>query len=615
MISEGEMLFQLGAVMLLAFVGAVLASKARQSVMIGYIIIGIFLGPYIHLSVFGFDYNGIVTDMTLINAMSQIGLILLLFFIGLDFSVGRLTRTKTPAFILAFVNISLSMFMGFVVGQIFGWPLIDTFFLAGVMAMNSTAIAAKSLIELKRTSNPESELIMAFEVIGTFVAMLILMVISGVVSTGARRPDNIPMMIIGIGAFFAFFAFLSIFLVPRIIPMFEKIQSDEMFVLFSLGMVFMVAAIAEVSFVPPIIGAFFIGTVFADSKLAKRLESKLMSFKDAFVAIFFISFGMMIDPANFQLIIPLLIVAVPLVLLSDVLITPILTYFMGYSSKASTAIGTAINGRAEESILFASLGSKVQVQGASKGGELMPFAGVFCFIMSALTPALMRRSSKIAAFFSWVIPRRIVFGSSLISRTLSKTILPSSFPMFKRAKKTGFTLVAFFITIVAILATNDLYFVMATIAGVAIASLFYIYCKREINEIVRQANYSNLGLPDFMPKAPITSMVSKIIGCAIFAILLVAVIWRFYWFLSPMVLIGYLVACIVMIRGAAIKLAGPAPQMGDVLLPRRRLVSKDREGIPAVSEHAALLNRMAAHDLKCRSRMLRRSLEEREARL
>ncbi len=73
MVSEGEMLFQLGAIMLLAFLGAVLASRMRQSVMIGYIIIGIFLGPYIHISAFGLEYNGIVTDMTLINAMSQKG--------------------------------------------------------------------------------------------------------------------------------------------------------------------------------------------------------------------------------------------------------------------------------------------------------------------------------------------------------------------------------------------------------------------------------------------------------------------------------------------------------------------------------------------------------------
>ena len=559
MISEGEMLFQLGAVMLLAFLGAVLASRFKQSVMIGYIVIGIFLGPYIHISAFGFDYSGIVNDMTLINAMSQIGLILLLFFIGLDFSVARLTRTRTPALILAFINISLSMFMGFVVGQLFGWPLIDTFFLAGVMAMNSTAIAAKSLIDMKRTSNPESELIMAFEVIGTFVAMMMLMVMSGIATTGAREPRSLLDIVMGIGAFFTFFAFLSIVIIPRVLPRFEKIQSDEMFILFSLGLIFIVAAIAEVSFVPPIIGAFFIGTVFANSKIAKRLESKLTSFKDAFVAIFFISFGMMIDPANFQTVIPMLIVAVPLVLLSDVIVAPIVMFFMGYSSKAATAVGTTIAGRAEESVLFASLGSKVQAPSSAKGGELMPFAGAFCFIMSALTPVMMRRSSSMASMFSRMMPRRIVFGASLISRTLSKTILPSNFPTFQRARKTGMALIAFFIVIVLILVANGWLFWAAAVAGGMIALLLYEYARREMAAIVNQANYSNLGLADSLPRPPVTNLVSGMIGGAVFAILLIAVVWRFYWYASPLVLLGYLLFCIWALVRAADKLGFAPP--------------------------------------------------------
>jgi len=613
MISEGEMLFELGAIMLLAFLGAVLASRLRQSVMIGYIVIGVLLGPFIHISAFGFEYNGIVRDMTLISAMSQIGLILLLFFIGLDFSVKRLTKTRTPAFLLAFVNISLNMFMGFVVGQMFGWSLIDTFFLAGVMAMNSTAIAAKSLLDLKRTSNPESDLVMAFEVIGTFIAMMMLMVMSGAASTGARQPENIPTMVLGICAFFAFFAFLSKWLVPRMLPTFEKIQSDEMFILFSLGLVFIVAAIAEVSFVPPIIGAFFMGTVFADSRLVKRLESKLLSFKDAFVAIFFISFGMMIDPADFPLVIPMLLVAIPLVLLSDVIVAPIVVFFMGYSSKASMAVGTAISGRAEESVLFASLGSKVHVQSSAKGGELMPFAGIFCFIMSALTPMLMRRSSQMATLFSRILPRRIIFGASLISRTLSKTILPSTFPMFHRARKTGLALVAFFIAIVAVLVTNDWLFIFAVAAGAVTALLFYEYARHEMDPIVRQANYANLGLVESLLKSPITNLVSGMVGGAVVTILLIAVVWRFYWYASLLVLLGYLLFCIWILIRTADKLDFvPSYMEGGYPGKRTALPRKPLSGTP---ERAALLNRMAANDLKYRSRMLRRSIEKEEARL
>lgn len=609
MVSEGEMLFQLGAIMLLAFLGAVMAGRMKQSVMIGYIIVGILIGPFIHLSLFGFDYHGLINDMTLVGAISQIGLILLLFFIGLDFSIGRLAKTRTPSFILAFVNISLNMFMGFVVGQIFGWPLIDTFFLAGVMAMNSTAIAVKSLIDMRRTSNPESELIMAFEVIGTFVAMMLLMIVSGVASTGSRQPNNLFDLAIGLCAFFGFFAVLSIVVIPRVIPKFEKIQSDELFILFSLGLIFIVAAIAEVSFVPPIIGAFFLGTVFANSKIAARLESKLSAFKDAFVAIFFISFGMMIDPANFQAVIPILIVAIPLVLLSDVIVASVVAYFMGYSSRASMAVGTTIAGRAEESVLFATMGSKVHAQGTSKGGELMPFAGIFCFIMSALTIVMMRRSSALASFFSRVLPRRIVFGASLISRTLSKIILPSSFPLFRRARKTGLALVAFFVIVMSVLLADGWYFIAAAATGAVAASVFYILAKREIDPIVRQANYANLGLAESLLKYPITQLVSRMIGGAIFTILLVAVVWRFYWYLSLLILLGYLIFCVLMLRNTAVKLESLPAKGGGYLFPGKP-VALQRKSSLGTPEHAELLNRVAMSDIRCRSRMLRRSLDE-----
>ena len=607
-------MFQMGAIMLLAFIGAALASKIRQSVMIGYIFVGILIGPFMHFTLFGIDYNGLITDTTLISAMSKIGLILLLFFVGLEFSFSRMMKTRTPAFILAFINISMNLFLGFVVGAIFNWPLIDTFFLAGVMAMNSTAIAMKSLFDMKRMNNTETELIIAFEVIGTFVAMLILTIGSGLVTTGTRQPQDLWQMAIGILAFYAFFIIIAIWLVPRVLPRFEKIQSDELFILFALGILFLCAALAEISFVPSIIGAFFVGMIFAESKLAERLEKKLMSLKDAFVAIFFISFGMMIDPSYFIVIIPMLIVAVPLILMSDVLFGSVLTYFMGYSSKAATSVGTTISGRAEESILYASVGSNVKI--ATKGAELVPFAGAFCFVMSALTPILMRRSAKIASVFSRMLPRRIIFSASLVSRTLSKVILPSSLPLYKKAKKTGAILVIIFVMEMAILLTTGIYFWVCVIIGAITAIMFSVYARREIMVIVRQVNYANLGLGESRLKQPITSMVSGLIGGAVMSIYLVAVFWRFYWIASLVVLAGYFVYSIYLLRHAAVTLAvHPSSNILDTApIPLKRLHLPRREKSHA--RNVELLNSVGMHpDIKYHSRMLRREVEKSKTRL
>jgi CPA2 family monovalent cation:H+ antiporter-2 len=175
-ISEAELLFQLGAIMLLAFIAATLAGKMNQSVMIGYIIIGAFIGPKMSIDVFGLEYHGLIHDTSFIEVLSNIGLIMLMFFVGLEFSFTKLKKTRTPAIILAVIDTSVGLFVGFVFASYLGWPLIDSIFLAGVVAMSSTSIAMKVLFDLKRMSSPEVEFLIGLVVVETFIAMVILAV-------------------------------------------------------------------------------------------------------------------------------------------------------------------------------------------------------------------------------------------------------------------------------------------------------------------------------------------------------------------------------------------------------------------------------------------------------
>lgn len=177
-------MFEVGAVMLIAFIGAALASKAKQSVILGYILAGILIGPNIHLVVEGISYDGIIRDTTFIEYLSHLGLILLMFFVGLEFSVSKLKRTKAPAALLATVNLGIGMFSGVLLGTALGWPMIDTIFLAGVIAMSSTAITAKSLIELKRLGNPETEFLLGMAIVESFLSMVLLTIIGGLMIKG-----------------------------------------------------------------------------------------------------------------------------------------------------------------------------------------------------------------------------------------------------------------------------------------------------------------------------------------------------------------------------------------------------------------------------------------------
>ena len=149
-------------------------------------------------------------------------------------------------------------------------------------------------------------------------------------------------------------------------------------------MVFISSALAEFCGVPSIIGAFFMGMVFAETKISSRLETKLGSIRDAFVAIFFVLFGMLIDPAMFPSVFWIVVIAVPLVIIGDLLVTGALAYLLGFSGRAATSMGASMCGRGAESVMYASVGSTAV--NATKGAELYPFAGAFCFILSVITP-------------------------------------------------------------------------------------------------------------------------------------------------------------------------------------------------------------------------------------
>ena len=596
MMNEAELLFQLGSIMLLAFIAATLAGKLNQSVMIGYIIIGAFIGPKMSLEVFGFEYHGLITDTSFIEILSYIGLVMLMFFVGLEFSFTKLKKTRTPAIILAVIDTSVGLFVGFLFASYLGWPLIDSIFLAGVIAMSSTSIAMKVLFDLKRMSSPEVEFLIGLVVVETFIAMVILAVASGMIVQPSANPMGYGQLLIGIVAFYVFFVWMAMYAVPRVVKFFNKIENDELFILFALGIVFLTSGVAAVMNVPPIIGAFFIGMILAESKVSARIQSKLESFKDAFVAIFFTSFGMMIDPAMFGTVLWMVVLAVPIVLLYEAFVMSSISYFLGFSAKASTTIGTSMSGRGIESILYASVGSKVQ--GATMGAQLNPFAGAFCFIMSAITPPLVKHSAKFANGLAKIVPKSLRFSGTVVSRTLGKAVMPSNLPMFKGAKMTGVLLAAFVGTCVASLMTQSYIHIIVALAGLALAGGVFIVLRIEISEIARHVNYSNIGVGT-SNKETIVDMVSGIVFGAILSVLLIVFSWTYMWEFSLIIVVAYFVAVVSLMKWAHGRLfvAGVDGPQKVYHLPRTALSETD-EPMPEIPKPVYGVVRVAQKDFR-----------------
>jgi CPA2 family monovalent cation:H+ antiporter-2 len=257
-------------------------------VVLGYIVAGMLFGPFMHLDIFGFHYDGLIADSELITMISDLGIVLLMFFVGLEFSVSKLRKVERPAIILSLINIGVNLFTGILLGTALGWPLLDTVFLASVVAMSCAAVAMKSLIELGRLNTPETDFLLGVMVVEDFISAVFLAAVGGLM---VKEPAaaSLTGFLVGSVAFVVFFAVLAV-CHPRTVRYLVRMKNDELFVIFALGVVCLAAAVAELLGIPAMIGAFFIGMTFAETKITARMEEKMAPFRDAFVAVFFVAF-------------------------------------------------------------------------------------------------------------------------------------------------------------------------------------------------------------------------------------------------------------------------------------------------------------------------------------
>src|SRR5438876_1593265 len=541
MVETTSIMFDVGVIATVGFVGAAFASRARVPIIIGYIIAGMLIGPNIHLHLFGWSYDGILADSVFLQSISQLGLVLLLFFVGLEFSITKLMRTKEAAAVLAVTNLAVNMFAGFVIGAWLGWPLIDTIFMAGVISMSSSAITAKSLIDLKRLGNAETEFLLGMVILESFLAMFLLTLVNGMI-VPSDTPVNIGVLFGGVGLFIGFFALLAAVVVPRTAAIFERIKSEELFVLFALGTVFLAASLAEAFRIPAIVGAFFMGMVFADTRIAGRMKVKMESLRDAFVAIFFLTFGMLIDPAALGSVLPMLAIAVPLILLNDLFLTASLAYFIGFSGRASTAIGTSLVARNEEAILYATVGARAiranpQLSNDYAAKYLTPFAGILCIVMSSLAPILMMRSDRIAGFFANRLPKSLRFGAELVKRTLKTVIMPNFLPIYRRKRMFQASLIFYAAWIIDLtVTTGAAHLAMSLLTPVLVFGV-WASARHAFREPVRHTNYGVDGGP--FSRSTIETFVLRIVVGALAIVGLVAILWQYYWPVTLVILYAY----------------------------------------------------------------------------
>lgn len=391
-----RIVLEVGLAIALIAAAGLLSAKLRFSVIPFYILVGMAVGP--HAPEIGFFDFRFIESAPLIEFMGRLGILFLLFYLGLEFSVGRLIKSGKSIAVGGTIYIAINFTLGILLGWMLDFPFKEILVVAGITTISSSAIVAKVLVDLKRTANPETEMILGIIMFEDVFLAVYISILSGLVLSGAASLVGVLLSaLIALG-----FMLLFIILGRKAVPFLNRalnIRSNETFALVIFGALFLIAGIGETIHVAEAIGALLTGLVLAETEHMKRIEHLVLPFRDFFGAIFFFSFGLSIDPLTLGGAVWYSLAAVVITLIGNFIAGMLAGRYAGLSPKASANIGLTIVSRGEFSIIMANIG---------KAGGLLailqPFAALYVLILAILGPLLTKESKWVYNWLNRIIP-------------------------------------------------------------------------------------------------------------------------------------------------------------------------------------------------------------------
>ena len=289
MSEEANLLKDLALILISAGVFTIISKALKQPLILGYILAGFLVGP--HMGLFP-----TVTSTATVSEWSEIGIIFLLFALGLEFSFKKLLKVGSSALITAMTQCVGMFILGFVVGEALGWSNMESIFLGGMLSMSSTTIIIKAYDDLGLKEKPFAPLVFGALVFEDLIAV-VLMVLLSTLAVSNKFAGGEMLMGLGKLVFFLILWFLvGIYLIPTMLKKAHKYLNDEILLLVSIGLCFVMVSLATLAGFSAALGAFVMGSILAETLESEHIMHLVKGIKDLFGAIFFVSVGMMVDP-------------------------------------------------------------------------------------------------------------------------------------------------------------------------------------------------------------------------------------------------------------------------------------------------------------------------------
>ena len=286
---EANLLKDLALILISAGVFTIISKALKQPLILGYILAGFLVGP--HMGLFP-----TVTSTATVSEWSEIGIIFLLFALGLEFSFKKLLKVGSSALITAVTQCVGMFILGFMVGEAMGWSSMESIFLGGMLSMSSTTIIIKAYDDLGLKEKPFAPLVFGALVFEDLIAV-VLMVLLSTLAVSNKFAGGEMLMGLGKLVFFLILWFLvGIYLIPTMLKKAHKYLNDEILLLVSIGLCFVMVTLATLAGFSAALGAFVMGSILAETLESEHIMHLVKGIKDLFGAIFFVSVGMMVDP-------------------------------------------------------------------------------------------------------------------------------------------------------------------------------------------------------------------------------------------------------------------------------------------------------------------------------
>ena len=369
----------LALILICAGVMTLVFKRLKQPLVLGYIVAGFLASPH-------FTLTPSVIDTASIHTWSEIGVIFLLFALGLEFSFKKLVKVGGTAVIAACAIIFSMIMIGMTVGWTFGWKSMDCLYLGGMLAMSSTTIIYKAFDDLGLRQQRFAGLVLSILIIEDILA-IVLMVLLSTVAVSQNFEGGEMVYSIGKLVFFLILWFVvGIYLIPIFLKRSKKLVSNETMLILSLAMCFgMVVLASKVGF-SPAFGAFIMGSILAETVEAETIEKLVAPVKDLFGAIFFVSVGMMVDPAMIVEYIGPIITITLAILLGQTIFGTCGVILSGQPLKVAMQCGFSLTQIGEFAFIIAALGVSLNVTSSF----LYPIVVAVSVITTFLTPYMIR---------------------------------------------------------------------------------------------------------------------------------------------------------------------------------------------------------------------------------